>query len=250
MGPGTGVGTGAGDGKNPGPGSGNRGSGEELPGGSGRGGSGGGKLTNYGKSVPGLNVWEEEIIGRGFYPDGIWGSYYDDPDQTVDHNNPESYLNRKLTAGTTFTRFVARRKDQRIDFNWNPKGQWGDLTKLLSPLPGVNNVWWSARWEGQVFVPKDDTYTFKFDPLDDAGRLYLRRRASGPLELVIDSWKVSYARPETKPYFMKKGAYDIRVEYAQGPEFYASITLKWKSNSFDWEVIGPYQSGGTRRVGR
>jgi hypothetical protein len=112
----------------------------------------------------------------------------------------------------------------------------------------VNNVYWSARWVGQVFVPKDDVYTFKFDPLDDGGRLYLRYKAGGPMVKVIDAWRVSATRPETRPYHMKKGAYDIKVEYAQRPEFYAAISLKWKSTSFDWEVIGPYQSGGVRRV--
>ncbi|MDH7571051.1 MAG: PA14 domain-containing protein, partial [Armatimonadota bacterium] len=246
VGPGSGAGTGAGDGNNPGPGAGNRGTGRDLPG-AGGGGSGGSRAPGLAKAVPGLNPWEEEVIGRGFYPDGIWGSYYDDPDETVDHTNPASYLGKPIPPGATFTRLVARRKDQRIDFNWNPNGQWGDLSKLLAPLPGINNVYWSVRWEGQIFVPKDDTYTFKFDPLDDGGRLYLRYRAGGPMVKVIDAWRVSATRPETKPYFMKRGAYDIRVEYAQRPEFYAAITLQWKSSSFDWEVIGPYRPGGTRR---
>ena len=247
VGPGSGIGTGAGDGKHPGSGSGNRGTGDELPGagggGGGAGGGGGKGLPQYGKAVPGLQEYEEEIIGRGFYPDGIMGSYYDDPDETVDHQNPDSYLGKPIPPGSTFTRLVARRKDKRIDFNWNPNGVFGDWSKLLPPLPGINNVYWSARWEGQIFVPKDDVYTFKFDPLDDGGRLYLRYKAGGPMVKVIDAWRVSATRPETRPYPMKRGAYDIKVEYAQRPEFYAAITLKWKSNSFDWEVVGPTQSG-------
>jgi hypothetical protein len=249
IGPGTGAGKGAGAGTHPGSGSGARsgGGGGELPGKS------GGKaaqpsLPRYAKAVPGLEEWDEEILGRGFYPDGIMGYYYDDPDQTVDHDNPESYLGTPIPEGSTFTRLVTKRKDKRIDFNWNPAGEWGDWTKLLNPLPGINNVYWSARWVGQVFVPKDDLYTFKFDPLDDGGRLYLRYKAGGPLVKVIDAWRVSATRPETRPYWMKRGAYDIQVEYAQRPEFYAAISLKWKSSSFDWEVIGPYRSGGIRRA--
>ena len=205
-------------------------------------------LPRYAKAVPGLEEWDEEVLGRGFYPDGIMGYYYDDPDQTVDHANPESYLNTPIPEGATFTRLVAKRKDKRIDFNWNPAGEWGDWSKLLNPLPGINNVYWSARWIGQLFVPKDDVYTFKFDPLDDGGRLYLRYRPGGPLVKVIDAWRVSSTRPETRPHRMQRGAYDIQVEYAQRPEFYAAISLKWKSSSFDWEVIGPYRSGGIRRA--
>ncbi|HOM81785.1 MAG TPA: PA14 domain-containing protein [Armatimonadota bacterium] len=246
-GPGTGTGKGSGAGTHPGSGSGARGGGGELPGKS------GGKaakpgLPRYTKAVPGLEEWDEEVLGRGFYPDGIMGYYYDDPDQTVDHANPESYLNTPIPEGATFTRLVAKRKDKRIDFNWNPAGEWGDWSKLLNPLPGINNVYWSARWIGQLFVPKDDVYTFKFDPLDDGGRLYLRYRPGGPLVKVIDAWRVSSTRPETRPHRMQRGAYDIQVEYAQRPEFYAAISLKWKSSSFDWEVIGPYRSGGSRRA--
>lgn len=246
IGPGTGSGSGAGDGSHPGSGSGTRGRGTEMPGG---GGSGGGtRLGGYGKALPGMESGEEEILGRGFYPDGIIGYYYDDPDQHVDLSNPNSYLGKAIPAGSTFTHLVATRKDQRIDFNWNPRGEWGDLKKLQSPMEGIGNTYWSARWEGKLFVPKDDTYTFKFDPLDDGGRLYLRYRAGGPMVRVIDSWKVSSTRPESREYFMKRGAYDIRVEYAQRPEYFAAIGLQWKSSTFGWEVIGPYRSGGRRRT--
>ena len=41
---------------------------------------------------------------------------------------------------------------------------------------------------------------------------------------------------------MKRGATSIKVEYAQRPEFYAAITLKWKSNSFDWEVVAVHRA--------
>lgn len=242
IGPGTGLGTGAGAGTHPGSGAGGA---EGVGPGGGRRSSEG---THYLKSIPGLVEWNEEILGRGFYPDGIVGTYYDDPDRTVDHSNPSSYLGKPFPQA--FTRFVAKRKDPMIHFNWNPHGAWGDLLSLLAPMPGINNVWWSVRWEGQVFVPQDDVYTFKFDPLDDAARLYLRYRAGGTLEKVIDAWKISYTRPETRPFYMKRGAYDIRVEYAQGPEYYAAICLQWKSSSFDWEVIGPYRSGGTQRRSR
>jgi len=50
-----------------------------------------------------------------------------------------------------------------INFTWNTN----------SPAPGVNSVFWSARYEGILLVPQEGTYTFYLDYLDDGGRLYV-----------------------------------------------------------------------------
>ena len=64
----------------------------------------------------------------------------------------------------TFTLPVVYEQDvSMINFTWNTK----------SPAPGVNSVFWSARYEGILLVTQEGTYTFYLDYLDDGGRLYV-----------------------------------------------------------------------------
>lgn len=98
------------------------------------------------------------------------------------------------------------------------------------------------KWVGKIFVPKDDTYEFSFDELDDAGRLFLDG------ENMIEVWRVQKSSPKSREIKLTKGPHNITIEYVQGPAFFSSVRLTWKSSSFAKETIGVYQSGGTRRA--
>jgi hypothetical protein len=120
--------------------------------------------------------------------------------------------------------------DKTIDFDWGAE----------SPGGGMTGVYWSVRWTGKIFVPKDDDYRFFFENVDDGVRLYLDG------ERIIDIWKVQKSTPASKIQKLKRGAHDVVIEYVQGPAVESSIKLQWESSSFKRETIGAYQSGGTR----
>ncbi|MEM4204651.1 MAG: PA14 domain-containing protein [Candidatus Methanomethylicaceae archaeon] len=155
--------------------------------------------------------------GRGFYPNGIMASYYNDQD------DGQWYIGGPITW-QTFTNFVISRLESFIAFD----------TGTSSPAPGVNGTFWSARWTGQLAVPQSENYVFYFDDLDDGARLYLDGN------LVLESWLVQGAHDyQTGPIFLNAGLHDIVVEYAQGPAVGGSFYLSWSSSFFAKELIGP-----------
>lgn len=175
---------------------------------------------------------EEQLLGRGLYPDGLQGEYFQDPDLSDRNYQFEDKLGRKVDW-STFTNKKYSRLDTSIDFHWNE----------TPPAPGMTAVFWSARWKGKIFVPKDDDYTFILEDLDDAGRLYIDGN------LMINVWRVQRSSPSSKVVHLTRGAHDLQIEYVQGPMTAASIVFKWKSSSFREELVGPYRSGGTRHAG-
>jgi hypothetical protein len=108
---------------------------------------------------------------------------------------------------------------------------WG----IKPPADGMKFTFWSMKAMGRIFVPKDDTYEFYFDELDDAGRLYLDGKK------VIEVWMVQKSTPSSGKHFLKRGAHDLVIEYVQGPATAASIKLAWKSSSFPKEIVGVYK---------
>lgn len=155
--------------------------------------------------------------GRGFYPNGIMASYYNDQDDR------RWYIGGPITW-PTFTNFVVSRLESLIAFN----------TGTSSPAPGVNGTFWSARWIGQLAIPQSENYVFYFDDLDDGARLYLDGN------LVLESWLVQGAHDyQTEPIFLDAGLHDIVVEYAQGPAVGGGFYLSWSSPFFAKELIGP-----------
>lgn len=163
--------------------------------------------TSTPTSTPTPTATPTPAAERGFYPDGITASYYND----VNDDNWE--IGGPITWDT-FTTFVLSRVETSIDFN----------TGTNPPAPGVNGTFWSTRWAGQLAVPQNGDYTFYFDALENGGRLYL----DGSLEL--ESWKVqgpsSY---QTPPIALTAGLHDITIEYAQGPGVEGSFTVSWSS---------------------
>lgn len=153
----------------------------------------------------------EQGRGRGYYPTGLRGTYFDDPDQTP--------------PGPFFTgEPVLTRNDPQIHFTWQ-----ADQT----PGPGIGNQYWSARWVGKLLVPADGEYVFFLNFLDDAGRLWIDGK------LAIDSWLIQPPSfHASRPLRLRSGEHDLRLEYHQGPAS-GSIRLEWKGPHFEPEVIQP-----------
>ena len=160
-------------------------------------------------------LWVDELRaarlrgqGRGFFPGGVRGEYYDDPDQAP--------------PGPFFTQLKFTRTDPRIDFTWLA----GE-----SPGEGIGTQYWSARWTGELLVPREGTYTFYLDNLDDAGRLYLDGRK------LIEAWVIEPPFTHASaPVKLKAGKHRVKIEYHQGPAS-GSLRLAWSSEHFEKEVI-------------
>ncbi len=237
FGPGRGAG---GFGKGPGTGSG-KGSGENgkgIGGGNGDGPAGGGGNgdgdAGNGSGIKGRpyrvrpgaqrEIEGENSIGRGIWAPGFQIEFFQD---TADHPDlPDATFNPGHAIDwPTFTKSVAKKTSPILNFNWGTD----------PPATGMRHTFWSMKAVGRIFVPKDDTYEFYFDELDDAGRLYLDDKK------IIDIWWVQKSTPASKGYFLKKGPHDLIIEYVQGPATAASIKLSWKSTSFPKEIIGVYK---------
>lgn len=146
--------------------------------------------------------------GRGFYPTGLVGTYYADPGLPP--------------PGPCFTRQVAIRTEARLDFTWGPG---------TPPLEGVGPDYWSVRWEARIWLPKEGTYRFFLENLDDAARLYVDGKK------VLEAWWLQPAQNyASEPLPLKAGEHALRVEFHQGPGA-ASIRLAWEGPGWQKEVI-------------
>ncbi len=185
-------------------------------------GSGGAKRSRRGRGSQRAGEAEDQI-GRG-----IWGGFTvrfyqdeaDHPDEPDATFHPGHNIDWK-----TFTRFVKQEKMPNLDKNWG----------TTPPADGMKHTFWSMKATGRIFVPKDDTYNFYLDKLDDAGRLILDGKT------IIEIWRVQESTQDSGEVFLKRGPHDIRIEYVQGPATAASIKLSWQSKSFPKEVVGVYQ---------
>jgi hypothetical protein len=166
----------------------------------------------------------EALIGRGFYPNGIRGQYYQDSDLSARKHTPGHAID-----WPTFSQYKFARIDREINFDW----------KADSPGKDVRGVYWSVRWTGKIFVPKDDVYEFFLENLDDAGRVYF----AGNPKPIIERWTVDKSSNASGKMPLKRGPHDIVIEYVQGPADFSSVRLMWRSTSFAKEVVGPYQPG-------
>lgn len=131
------------------------------------------------------------------------------------------------TLGVAGSRRVATHVSKTIDFDWGASAPW----------PGMRGTYWSVRWTGRIFVPKDDDYEFFLGKVDDGGRLYLDGKK------IIDVWMVQISTPGSGSMRLQKGAHTIRLDYAQGPATASSVRLEWKSSSFPQELVGSYIPG-------
>jgi len=156
---------------------------------------------------------------RGFETNGILAAYYNDQD------DGQWQLDGRITWDT-FTNFVLSQAEPYIDF------MIGDADV---PPPGVNDTFWSARWEGVLYVPQDGEYAFYLKNLDDGGKLYLDNLATP----ILESWKVQGFHTYSTKVPLTVGAHVIRVDFAQGPPLDYGLIVEWESDDFR-EKIGPY----------
>jgi hypothetical protein len=141
---------------------------------------------------------EGREIGRGIWDPGLVGTYYLDPERgQLEPGHPIDWA----TLGAPGSKKFATRTSKTIDFNWGEK----------PPVPGGRGTYWSVRWVGRIFVPKDDEYEFFLDNVDDGGRLYLDGKK------LLDVWRVQRSTPKSDKMFLKRGPHPIVLEYAQGP---------------------------------
>ncbi|BCM93978.1 hypothetical protein IAD21_05873 [Abditibacteriota bacterium] len=223
-GPGKGDGQGEGDGGKAGRGSGTT---------SGHGGAdnaddaGSGRSRSRRSGSGHREIEAEDQLGRG-----IWGgfqiSFYQDKSRYPDDIDTSKIQGQPIDW-PVFSKFVAKKKYDNLDFNWDEN----------PPVPGVKPTFWSMKATGLIFVPKDDTYTFFLDELDDAGRLYLDDG-----DPIVNVWSVQKSTAASKGKFLTRGPHKIRIEYVQGPATKASIKLSWSSPSFPKEIVGIYKAPG------
>jgi hypothetical protein len=144
----------------------------------------------------------------------------DVPDATFHPGNPIDWA--------VFTKLMATVKKPNLNFDWGTD----------PPAAGMKSTFWSMKASGRIFVPKDDTYEFFFDELDDAGSLTLDGKE------IIRVWKVQKSSPSSGKMFLTRGPHDLDIEYVQGPATAASIRLSWRSTSFGKEIVGVYKGAG------
>jgi outer membrane protein OmpA-like peptidoglycan-associated protein len=120
-------------------------------------------------------VWAQTSIPVG---DGIVGEYYD---------------------GTNFERFVMRRHDATINFDWGQQ----------PPMPGLAAEQFSVRWTGWLVPPVSGKYIFHVT-VDDGIRLWLNDR------LLMNEWRGQSISNYTAAVELRAGEpYRLRVDYCQ-----------------------------------
>jgi putative isomerase len=139
-------------------------------------------------------LWNEEL--------GIYCSrYWEIPVSEGPGLDPEKLfvdrLNAVLFEDRDLSREALRRRDANIDFDWG-EGQAAE---------GLPVDEWSARWSGQIQVPKTGEYRLK-TRADDGVRVWLDG------ELVIDDWQAHWEEPRHLDLRLESGkTYPITVEY-------------------------------------
>ncbi|BDD01186.1 glycoside hydrolase family 3 protein [Persicobacter psychrovividus] len=103
---------------------------------------------------------------------------------------------------------VLERVDPKVDFEW----PW-------SPYPGVEDDFFSVRWEGYLQCPSDENGWIG-TTCDDGARIYIND------ELVLDSWAGSSPIKKAAYHFKKGVKYKLRYEYFDR-QWHATASLRW-----------------------
>lgn len=155
--------------------------------------------------------------GRGYYSDGLGVYYYNDQD------DGQWQIGGPITWQTFSPPIIFSGVEPSINFD----------TDMSSPAPGVNSTFWSAVWDGNLYVPQTGQYRFYLGGLDDGGRL----KIDGTTR--IESWVVQGPHEYFSPLLdLSQGLHSVRVEYAQGPGEEAGLSVCWEGPGFSKEVIG------------
>nr|WP_321411294.1 glycoside hydrolase family 3 N-terminal domain-containing protein [uncultured Carboxylicivirga sp.] len=107
---------------------------------------------------------------------------------------------------------VLTRVDELVDFEW----PW-------NPYPGIEDDFFSARWEGYIKTDVD-VNGWVGTSSDDGSRLYIND------ELVIDAWKGTTPITRAKYNFKKGVKYNIRYEFYDN-QWHATASLRWSKKN-------------------
>src|SRR6185369_6041052 len=103
------------------------------------------------------------------------------------------------------------RTDPNIDFRFNN----------VSPIAGVPDKYFSARWTGELVVPATGDYRLGVNA-DNGVRLFLDDKA------IVDDWNRDGERTLTTPVHLESGhAYKIRMEYFH-TDYESAAQLVWE----------------------
>ena len=142
-------------------------------------------------------LWNEKL---GIYCSRYWSI----PEFTEDKRIEAKVLFKEgvqsaFFNGMNFENQIATRSDTAISFNWRGR----------SPITGVADSTWSARFIGKMTVPSNALYRL-VAYADDGIRIYLDNR------LIIDEWEIYN---DTKKFYditLQKGkTYEVKIEYVQ-----------------------------------
>lgn len=131
---------------------------------------------------------DKDPLPRGFCPDTLRASYYNDTPAPYELDGP--------ITGNTFTTFVLARPESCIAFK----------TDTYPPAPGVNGTFWSARWIGLLLVPDHGDYVAFRDlpPLpptrpSQGGRHPARLGRKGRVRRLLPRWERSIRSRKRRP---------------------------------------------------
>ena len=135
----------------------------------------------------------------------------------------KSGLNASYYNGMNFETKVVNKIDKNIAF---------DTSNSL--LKGVNNNFFSVKWNGYIYIPKDGNYTF-ITHNDDGLKLYIND------QLLIDDWKSHPMRKNTAVINLKEGKQRIRIMYYDHTGK-ALLKLFWKTPNSRKKLLIPTKS--------
>jgi beta-glucosidase len=149
------------------------------------------------------------LYSQGMYPTGV--VFEPVTADSLSNGNlkglkAEYFNNRELKGEPALVR-----NDNQVDFNWGS----------VSPAKEVNEDNFSVRWTGKLTAPETGKYQFGW-------------RSNGPVRIFLDGNPVieevqnRRTRNVIKEINLEAGrAYDIRIEYSENANHYASSKLVW-----------------------
>lgn len=128
-------------------------------------------------------------------------------------------LKAEYFSGENFDRLLATRIDPVLDLKF-------DAAELP---PGVPGSVFSARWTGEIYIPRSGRRDFSLES-DDGSRLFIDDA------LVLESWKIQAMNPVFGSAQLDKGWHKVKVEYFNGGGG-AGLKLKWSEDDEEPSVV-------------
>ncbi len=144
------------------------------------------------------------LYSRGMYPTGV---VFEPVAETSFSNLKAEYFNNRELQGEP----ALVRNDAQIDFNWGSN----------APAREVNENIFSVRWTAKLIPPESGKYPFGWRG-NGGVRIFVDDK------LLIDDVQNPWTRNILKEIDLEGGkTYDIRVEYFENANHYASSKLVW-----------------------